>query len=69
MENHTLSKRARTALGAEYRWTPRTKHPDEVPPRSIAHQPWEPRHPDLRPAYVRPGADVAQGLPSRGLAT
>jgi len=69
MGNHTLSKRARVALGKEFEWKPRTKHPDEVPPRSIAHQPWEPAHPDLRPAYVRDGADVAQWLPSRGLAT
>ena len=69
MEKHALSKRARDALGSEYRWKPRVKMANEVPPRTIAHQPWEPRHPDLAAAYVRPGADVAQTLPSRGLAT
>ena len=62
-----LSARARTALGVEYRWKPREKMPGEVPPRTIAFQPWEPL-PELV-WNVREGAEKAQELPSVGLAT
>lgn len=64
MENIKLSKRARDALGVEYRYYAREKKPGEVPPRTIAFKPWEPM-PELR-WHVRESGVRALELPSRG---
>ena len=67
MENHALSKRARDALGLEYRYSRRERLPNEAPPRNYVPPKWEPRHPDIVAHVARPGALDALQIKSRGM--
>lgn len=64
MKEITLSAKSSRAMSLR-EWEPREKRPGEVPPRTIAFQPWEPL-PELV-WNVREGAEKAQELPSVGL--
>lgn len=64
---HALSKRARDALGPEFRYARRDRHPDEPAPKTNMRKQWEPLHPDLVAHVVRPGADDHQRIKSRGI--
>lgn len=66
--NITLSKRERDALGAEYRgYKRRERLPGEALPPTMPFAPWEPQHRDIVHQYVRPGADAAMAIKSRGV--
>ena len=67
MENHALSKRARDALGLEYRYSRRERHPDEAPPRNYVPPKWDTRHHDIVAHVARPGALDALQIKSRGM--
>lgn len=67
MKNHALSKRARDALGLEYRYSRRERLPNEAPPRTFTPRKWEPRHPDIVAHVARPGALDALQIKSRGM--
>ena len=67
MEKHALSKRARDALGLEYRYSRRERHPDEAPPRNYVPPEWDPRHHDIVAHVARPGALDALQIKSRGM--
>ena len=65
MENITLSKRDRRALGAEFAdYTPRRRQPGEALPPQMVCKPWEPLR-DLQ-WQVRAGGEDAQNINSRG---
>ena len=65
--NNALSKRARDALGLEYRYARRERLQNEAPPRTFVPAKWEPLHPDLVAHVVRPGANDHQHIKSRGI--
>jgi len=65
--NHALSKRARDALGHEYRYARRERMLNEAPPRTFVLARWEPLHPDLVAHVARLGANDHQHIKSRGM--
>lgn len=60
-----LNKRTRDALGAEYRYARRERHPDEAPARTMVPGKWDKSQPDLQWHVVR--ADPALSIKSRGV--
>jgi sarcosine oxidase gamma subunit len=65
--NNALSKRARDALGPEYRYARREWMLNEAPPRTFVPARWEPLHPDLVAHVARLGANDHQHIKSRGM--
>jgi hypothetical protein len=65
--NHALSKRARDALGPEYRYARRERLPNEAPPRTFVPAKWDASHPDLVCRVTRQGAEKANAIKSRGI--